>query len=100
MSELSADYVAPAQLSMAMPGTVQSVVQCRENGPLLATVATLWIGADELVVDATYGTQQRGRTCRYLERRAPRDGANRPGGMADPPRAKYSRTLAPASTSL
>jgi hypothetical protein len=43
------------QLAMAMPGTVQSVVECRENGPLIATVAQLWIGPGDLVVDVTYG---------------------------------------------
>lgn len=50
-----AESVVPGQLAMAMPGTVQSVVQSRENGPLLATVAQLWIGPEELVVDVTYG---------------------------------------------
>lgn len=36
---MNADWVRGSQLAMAMPGTVQSVVQSRENGPLLATVA-------------------------------------------------------------
>lgn len=44
-----------SQLAMAMPGTVQSVVECRENGPLLATAAQLWIRAVDRVLDVTYG---------------------------------------------
>lgn len=43
------------QLSMAMPETVQSVVRCQENGPLVAAAAQLWIRPDDLVVDVTYG---------------------------------------------
>src|SRR5688572_3505485 len=43
------------QLAMAMPETVQSVVHCATNGPLLAAAAQLWIGPDDLVVDVTYG---------------------------------------------
>jgi hypothetical protein len=43
------------QLSMAMPETVQSVVRCQENGPLIAAAAQLWIEDDDLVVDMTYG---------------------------------------------
>lgn len=40
---------------MAMPGTVQSVVQSRQNGPLIAAAAQLWIHEGDLVVDCTYG---------------------------------------------
>jgi hypothetical protein len=43
------------QLSMAMPETVQSVVRCQENGPLIAAAAQLWIRPDDLVLDVTYG---------------------------------------------
>jgi hypothetical protein len=43
------------QLSMAMPETVQSVVRCQENGPLIAAAAQLWIKDTDLVVDMTYG---------------------------------------------
>lgn len=50
-----AEYVAPAQLAMAMPGTVQSVVECPTNGPLIAVAAQLWMRPDDLVVDVTYG---------------------------------------------
>jgi tRNA G10 N-methylase Trm11 len=38
-----------------MPETVQSVVRCATNGPLIAAAAQLWIGPDDLVLDATYG---------------------------------------------
>jgi hypothetical protein len=34
---------------------LESVIRCHENGPLIAQVASLWIGPDELVVDMTYG---------------------------------------------
>lgn len=50
-----ADTVRGSQLSMSMPETVQSVVQCQDNGPLLAAVAQLWIGPGDIVLDATYG---------------------------------------------
>jgi hypothetical protein len=43
------------QEAFAMPEVVQSVVRCQTNGPLLAVAAQLWIGADDLVVDVTYG---------------------------------------------
>jgi tRNA G10 N-methylase Trm11 len=44
-----------SQAAFAMPGTVQSVVRCQENGPLLAAAAQLWIAPDDLVMDVTYG---------------------------------------------
>lgn len=44
-----------SQLAMAMPETVQSVVKCATNGPLIAAAATLWIEDTDLVVDMTYG---------------------------------------------
>lgn len=37
------------------PVTVESVVKCRENGPLIAAAAILWMRPDDLVVDVTYG---------------------------------------------
>jgi hypothetical protein len=40
---------------MYMPETVQSVVRCQTNGPLLAAAAQLWIKPDDTVVDVTYG---------------------------------------------
>lgn len=40
---------------MEMPGLVESVVKCRENGPLIALAAELWIGPDDSVLDITYG---------------------------------------------
>lgn len=43
------------QQSMDMPATVQSVVRCQENGPLLAAAAQLWIGELDSVLDVTYG---------------------------------------------
>lgn len=43
------------QLAMSMPGAVQSVVKSRENGPLLAVVAQLWIRPGDIVLDVTYG---------------------------------------------
>lgn len=43
------------QLSMRLPETVQSVVRCQTNGPLIAAAATLWIEDTDLVVDMTYG---------------------------------------------
>lgn len=55
MADGCADSVRWGQLAMAMPETVQSVVASRENGPLIATAAQLWIGPDDLVVDVTYG---------------------------------------------
>lgn len=47
--------MALSQGAFPFPGTVQSVVRSRENGPLLATVAQLWMAPDDLVLDATYG---------------------------------------------
>lgn len=44
-----------SQLAMPMPETVQSVVKCATNGPLLAAAAQLWINETDLVVDMTYG---------------------------------------------
>jgi hypothetical protein len=44
-----------AQEAFHLPDTVQSVVRCQTNGPLLATAAQLWIKPDDLVVDVTYG---------------------------------------------
>lgn len=44
-----------SQLAMPMPESVQSVVRCQTNGPLLAAAAQLWIGPDDIVVDMTYG---------------------------------------------
>jgi hypothetical protein len=58
-------------VQLALPGdftsTVESVVRCRDNGPLIAAAATLWIKPDDLVIDATYG---RGKfwTCYRPER--------------------------------
>lgn len=52
---LIAEYVAPRQGAFAMPGTVQSVVECHDNGPLLAAAAQLWIRPGDLVLDVTYG---------------------------------------------
>jgi hypothetical protein len=51
-----------SQAAFAMPETIQSVVRCQDNGPLLAAAATLWIHPGDVVLDATYG---RGRfwTC-------------------------------------
>ena len=43
------------QLSLTLPGTVQSVVQSQRNGPLIAAAATLWINDDDCVLDVTYG---------------------------------------------
>lgn len=40
---------------MSMPETVQSVVRCQTNGPLLAAAAQLWIGPNDVVIDVTYG---------------------------------------------
>jgi hypothetical protein len=51
----SADYRRGGQLAMSMPDTVQSVVASRENGPLIAAVAQLWINSDDVVLDVTYG---------------------------------------------
>lgn len=42
-------------MRMVLPGTVESVVRTRLNGPLIAVVADLWINDDDLVVDVTYG---------------------------------------------
>lgn len=50
----TAEYVA-AQEAFFLPETVESVVRCQTNGPLLAAAATLWIKPDDLVVDVTYG---------------------------------------------
>lgn len=50
-----AESVAWGQLAMTMPETVQSVVKCAENGPLIAAAATLWIKPEDVVVDVTYG---------------------------------------------
>jgi hypothetical protein len=44
-----------SQLAMRLPETVQSVVKCMTNGPLIAAAATLWIEDTDLVVDMTYG---------------------------------------------
>ena len=43
------------QLAWSMPDTVQSVVRCDTNGPLLAAAAQLWIRDADHVVDVTYG---------------------------------------------
>jgi hypothetical protein len=53
-----------SQLSMRLPETVQSVVKCATNGPLIAAAATLWIGDHDVVVDATYGRGQFWTKCR------------------------------------
>lgn len=45
----------PVNRSLALPGTVESVVKTQSNGKLLATVASLWIEDDDLVLDVTYG---------------------------------------------
>lgn len=47
--------MSDAQLAMAMPEAVQSVVESRTNGPLIAAAAQLWIRPDDIVVDVTYG---------------------------------------------
>lgn len=44
-----------SQGAFDMAGTVQSVVECRENGPLLAAAAQLWIRPADRVIDVTYG---------------------------------------------
>lgn len=44
-----------SQLAMSMPETVQSVVKCATNGPLIAAAAQLWIKDTDFVVDMTYG---------------------------------------------
>jgi len=54
MAEPLAEYVA-AQESFCLPETVESVVRCQTNGPLLAAAATLWIKPDDHVIDVTYG---------------------------------------------
>lgn len=40
---------------LPLRGTVQSVVQARTNGALIAAAAELWIRDSDLVVDVTYG---------------------------------------------
>lgn len=52
------------QQAFAVPETVESVVRCRNNGPLIAAAAQLWIKDTDLVVDATYG---RGRFWTYYQ---------------------------------
>lgn len=42
-------------LRLELPGTVESVVRCRLNGPLIAAAAELWIDPSDIVVDVTYG---------------------------------------------
>lgn len=42
-------------LPMDVTQAVESVVKSRENGPLIAAAAVLWIEDDDLVVDVTYG---------------------------------------------
>lgn len=42
-------------LPLDVTGVVESVVRARENGPLIAAAAALWIGPDDVVVDTTYG---------------------------------------------
>jgi hypothetical protein len=41
--------------AFVLPGTVQSVVKARTNGPLIAAVAVLWIRDGDRVLDVTYG---------------------------------------------
>lgn len=43
------------QQAMDVSVAVESVVRARENGPLIAAAAQLWIDPHELVVDVTYG---------------------------------------------
>jgi hypothetical protein len=43
------------QLAWRLPGTVESVVASRYNGPLIAAAAALWIADDDDVLDVTYG---------------------------------------------
>jgi len=43
------------QEAFAMPTTVESVVRCQRNGPLIAIAAQLWIRPHDHVVDVTYG---------------------------------------------
>ena len=42
-------------LELDLAGTVHSVIECRENGPLIAAVGVLWIKPSDLVMDVTYG---------------------------------------------
>lgn len=42
-------------LAFDLPGTVESVVRSRLNGPLIATAAALWINDGDRVLDVTYG---------------------------------------------
>ncbi len=44
-----------SQLRLEMPGVVESVVRSRENGPLIAAAAALWIEPADRVIDVTYG---------------------------------------------
>jgi hypothetical protein len=44
-----------SQAAFSMPETVQSVVRCQDNGPLIAAAAQLWIKPDDIVLDVTYG---------------------------------------------
>lgn len=44
-----------SQTRIDLPGTIESVVKCRTNGPLISHAAELWIDSDDVVVDATYG---------------------------------------------
>lgn len=44
-----------SQIAMHLPDTVQSVVQSRTNGPLIAAAAQLWINNNDRVLDMTYG---------------------------------------------
>jgi len=46
---------AMSQEAFVLPGTIESVVHVRTNGPLIAAAATLWIEPDDTVVDVTYG---------------------------------------------
>jgi hypothetical protein len=51
----SRSKVVTAAVRMVFPGLVESVIRCRQNGPLIAAAAELWIDSDDLVVDVTYG---------------------------------------------
>ena len=51
--DLTLDDVS--QQSFHFPETVESVVHSRENGPLIAAAATLWIEEKDHVLDVTYG---------------------------------------------
>jgi hypothetical protein len=46
---------APYQESLFLPGVVESVIRCHDNGRLIALAAQLWIRPGDHVLDVTYG---------------------------------------------